>query len=1668
MRKLLKTLLLLLFSFHVSAQMAVGTDTLFGNEWINFDQSYFKIKVAADGLYRLDKSQLEAAGIPVTSIAANQLRLYRFGKEVPLYLSTAGSLNDNDFLLFWGEKNRGEMDRYLFAYPEENQLNPYYSLVTDTSSYFLTWNSTPSTTRYQTLESDLSQVPAKEAWVWGRQREVFSEKFMKNYTRRSGITVYFSHYDVAEGYGNRDINELLAAGSTVQNFAIDLPKAYTGGPAAIFSARFGVGEGEHHQLVKVDGSTYFDRNYFDIAVKAPNFSFPVSGDKAAVVFEGVIDNRDEQSIAFIDITYPMETHAGNQAVFAFEMDGSATDKYLEIQGFNQGNGLPVLYDLTNKLRVIGRYENGLVKALLPASEGRRSLVFLEENRSAQSVLDLQAHPFVDLMAQAANFLILTSPELRKPYEDQDQVQAYADYRQSPQGGSYVTKIVEVQDLYDQFGYGIHRHPQSIRNFVHLAKRRWSNLQYVFLVGKGREYVTLRSADGLAEAKESFFVPSFGYPASDNLMLSTNTSSVAIVPVGRIAATEPREVSIYLHKVKTLEATTNNGQSIEERAWMKNIIHLGGGGNSDEQAAIKNNLERMAREIEGNLFGAKVTPFYKTSTDPIQQSRSEQIFNRINEGTSVITFFGHSSPGTFDFNIDNPDNYDNFGKFPLILSLGCYSGNFYTGSKGIGERFTFYEDKAAVAFGASRGVGFINTLGAFANRFYENMGGANYGKSIGEVVRATRQSLDHLSSLEVKTIVQQFTVLGDPSIRLHGRPGPDYVVDRSSVSFSPKVVSIQEDSFQIQFDVLNLGQYIQDSINILIRQKLPSGTEQNIRSLRIATPAYSSSHTVSIPTLGKAAIGLNTFFLEVDANNEVAELPAPAGEMNNSLVRSDGQAGVTLFIVDNTARPVYPQKFALVGQSPVTLKASTSDALAPERKYLMEIDTTHLFNSPSRQRTEIVQRGGVIKWTPTLPMKDSTVYYWRISPDSTEAEIGYVWEASSFTYVEGIGNGWGQGHWGQWLEGEEDGLGYKNEFQSFDFNYDPLEMQIINKVYDSEDRAGFMYNNGGFASSVRPWGYLNEGVAVMVGIPRDGHFWLNTGRNYGSVDGGGNAVFSFKTVTTSDRKLLIDFLEEVIPNGYYVYLFSVQANESSSYYSEDWQQDITQLGTDLFQVLEDEGAELVRNLNDLGSVPYAFMYQKRVGPLDEDIASDVFGRIKVESIFPEYREYGVYRSSLIGPANSWGRLNFDMESSTAEDSTILQIFGISNEDSLLLLQTRVTNDIPLDFIDAKEFPYLKLEMEAKTKENRLPRQLKSWYILYDGVPELVVAPNVEYTFIADSVQQGQEVNLKVAIENISGINADSLLFSYTLTNAVNNNEIYTKRLNPINRGDSINIFIRVPTTQRSGLHNLLLEINPQNDQPELFHFNNFLEQSFTVISDKKSPVLDVTFDGSHIMNGDLVSINPIIVVNLKDENQYLELKDTSLFSMQLTYPNGDSRSISFADDNILFYPADLSKGNTASIEYYPHFIEGGTYKLMIQATDVSGNLSGHFNYEVDFQVITERSIANVLNYPNPFSTATHFVYTITGEPPAYFSIQIMTVAGRVVKEIRQEELGEMRVGTHQTEYAWDGTDEYGDQLANGVYFYRIIAKDEEGQDYKAYQNGTDKFFKKGIGKMVLLR
>ena len=281
---------------------------------------------------------------------------------------------------------------------------------------------------------------------------------------------------------------------------------------------------------------------------------------------------------------------------------------------------------------------------------------------------------------------------------------------------------------------------------------------------------------------------------------------------------------------------------------------------------------------------------------------------------------------------------------------------------------------------------------------------------------------------------------------------------------------------------------------------------------------------------------------------------------------------------------------------------------------------------------------------------------------------------------------------------------------------------------------------------------------------------------------------------------------------------------------------------------------------------------------------------------------------------------------------------------------------------------------------------------------------------------------------------------------------------------------------NGKNKLYLDVNPDNSQPEQFHFNNFLYKDFAVSSDDYKPVLDVTFDGIHILNNYIVSSLPHILIKLKDESKYLLLDDTALLKVQLQYPDGSLRRYYFNNDTLRFTPATPGAAeNTATVDFTPFFLEDGTYQLIVHGQDQKGNTAGNADYTVSFQVYNKPMISNMFNYPNPFTTSTAFVFTVTGSVlPQNLRIQVLTITGKIVKEITKEELGPLHIGRNITEYKWDGTDMYGQKLANGVYLYRVLTNlngkqlDKFNTAPGDVQDATDKYFNKGYGKMYLMR
>jgi len=929
----------------------------------------------------------------------------------------------------------------------------------------------------------------------------------------------------------------------------------------------------------------------------------------------------------------------------------------------------------------------------------------------------------------------------------------------------------------------------------------------------------------------------------------------------------------------------------------------------------------------------------------------------------------------------------------------------------------------------------------------------------------------------RILVDQFTFQGDPALRLNTAPGPDYIVDGESVQFIPEVVNAQMDDFQIQFDIQNLGFYRPDSMVVTITQVFPNGSEQVQVKDTVTTTPNIKTLNFTIPIEDRSIVGQNRFLISIDTEDQIEELPAPEAELNNALRQGLGQEGVNLFIIDNTAIPVFPYDYSIVNTPSVTLKASTVDVLAAEQTYIIELDTTEQFNSPQKRSVNLARTGGLIEWNLQSALQDSMVYYWRISPDSTNTGRGFVWNTSSFIYLpNNPSDGWNQSDHYQFLDNDFEAMRLGADRQ-FKFPERYREIRIRNFAGSQNGNEPTYFNNSTPWARMFIWqsSNINAGLQIVSIDPIKSRFVVNEFSGmHGSVNNFNGTLpqFSFRTDSVIYREQVIEFLEEVVPDDNFVIIYTGQRNQSSDFEPEEWANDEATLGKSIFSVLEEQGATQIRSLESTGSVPYILMYQKGKGLINEIIADEVGQEVNMEFPFPFHFTEGYFNSTVVGPAKNWESLSWNAVSidSILVDSSYLNLTGIDTAGNEILLIDQFTGtEASLESISADQFPYLKLQLWSWDEPNRTPAQLEHWRINYEGYTDLAIQTNDNFSYAPDTIEQGEAYSFLYDVANVGRYDADSVLIRYQLVNQTSVIRQGSKRISPLSPDQLGSVSFDILTEDLNGEYRILVEVNPDGDQPELNSFNNFSTTSLFVQGDLENPLLDVTFDGRSILDGDLVSPVARIQISLLDENPFLRLQDTNQIKVFLQTPSGLlPEYLPFSNPALSFQPASSTGQNKAIVEYQGDFQEDGEYRLLVQANDVNGNASGDLDYTKTFEVINESSISNFLNYPNPFSTSTTFIYTLTGrEVPDTYKIQIMTVSGRIVKEITAMEAGPLQLGQNQLDYNWDGTDQYGDRLAAGVYLYRIVLpQSDEGM--KAYRTSADRFFKKGFGKLVILR
>ena len=231
------------------------------------------------------------------------------------------------------------------------------------------------------------------------------------------------------------------------------------------------------------------------------------------------------------------------------------------------------------------------------------------------------------------------------------------------------------------------------------------------------------------------------------------------------------------------------------------------------------------------------------------------------------------------------------------------------------------------------------------------------------------------------------------------------------------------------------------------------------------------------------------------------------------------------------------------------------------------------------------------------------------------------------------------------------------------------------------------------------------------------------------------------------------------------------------------------------------------------------------------------------------------------------------------------------------------------------------------------------------------------------------------------------------------------------------------------------------------------ESNNPISDNQPPLIELYLNDLNFKEGGTVNTTPILIAKLSDDYG-INVSKSKIGHEIISTLNQDASTEKIMND---FYISDKDNYKKGEVKYQMDKLEAGDYTLKLRAWDIANNKA---EAEVSFIVSNseQNSITHVLNYPNPFTTATSFMFEFDSQNNTIEAqIDIFTVAGKLIKTIR-EPLSPN--GKRFQTGIWDGKDAYGDQLAKGIYIYKV----------KIYQSllKENKVVTSDFQKLVLLK
>ncbi|MBK9721085.1 MAG: type IX secretion system sortase PorU [Saprospiraceae bacterium] len=211
-----------------------------------------------------------------------------------------------------------------------------------------------------------------------------------------------------------------------------------------------------------------------------------------------------------------------------------------------------------------------------------------------------------------------------------------------------------------------------------------------------------------------------------------------------------------------------------------------------------------------------------------------------------------------------------------------------------------------------------------------------------------------------------------------------------------------------------------------------------------------------------------------------------------------------------------------------------------------------------------------------------------------------------------------------------------------------------------------------------------------------------------------------------------------------------------------------------------------------------------------------------------------------------------------------------------------------------------------------------------------------------------------------------------------------------------------------------------------------------IRDDNPPIVKVFLNDANFTNGGISDPNPKIYSQISDDFG-INISGNSIGHDLTAIIDLNSQAPIILNQ---VYKSKLNNPKEGELYYPLKNLSPGKHTITIIAWDISNN-SGQGSLEFFVVDPSQTSLERIYNYPNPFSSNTEFQFeTNIGATEMDIVIQIQSVSGKLVKTISKTiQASGYRIDGIQ----WDGKDDFGNDLANGVYLYRLSMNAKTGNE-----------------------